>query len=331
MNCDFDTKLQVYIDEKNLFNRYTLKPSIPLESKFKLTPEEYSRTQSKIASIGQFDLKDINNFDNFYDQSLLLDVNHPTMHKSTANFKDVTQQRSYKVNHCDMTKIKNQNKVLDKYFLNKPTDLLVEQNHHVTPNLKFKRTLYNERPVDLKLKGSTLHKTYDVDMENLNCHNTTHRNSVNYMTQLFDKIDNWGTYDLNDTDRVDEPINEVSRFKVTNNSNNKNPTINYISPSMTHEGVTRLMGPKPIGDNKRNEFGQIHKSRSKVNGYLNPFEHYFSYIDPELQHPDHVVLPIPRGGNNARFQNKNYTCKFNETEFINKILNEKVNITGLNS
>lgn len=38
-------------------------------------------------------------------------------------------------------------------------------------------------------------------------------------------------------------------------------------------------------------------------GYPNPAEHYFQYIDGDIQHPDHVVMNFPRGGDNTRLLN----------------------------
>lgn len=50
---------------------------------------------------------------------------------------------------------------------------------------------------------------------------------------------------------------------------------------------------------------------SKSYGYDNPVEHYYDYIDGEIQAPEHVVLPFPRGGYSTRLDNtsqrKSYT------------------------
>lgn len=41
----------------------------------------------------------------------------------------------------------------------------------------------------------------------------------------------------------------------------------------------------------------------KSYGFRNPVEHYYQYIDDDLQDPDHVVFPIPRGGISTRLDN----------------------------
>jgi hypothetical protein len=50
---------------------------------------------------------------------------------------------------------------------------------------------------------------------------------------------------------------------------------------------------------------------SKSYGYDNPNEHYFDYIDEDIQDPNHIILPFPQGGfatrNNNKSQHKPYT------------------------
>ena len=38
----------------------------------------------------------------------------------------------------------------------------------------------------------------------------------------------------------------------------------------------------------------------KSDGYPQPAEHNYQYVDKDVQHPDHVVLPFPRGGYSTR-------------------------------
>lgn len=43
--------------------------------------------------------------------------------------------------------------------------------------------------------------------------------------------------------------------------------------------------------------------KRKTYGYDNPVEHYFYYTNRDMQVPEHVVLPFPRGGFNSRSLN----------------------------
>ena len=51
----------------------------------------------------------------------------------------------------------------------------------------------------------------------------------------------------------------------------------------------------------------IHTMKSY--GYRNPEEHYYNYIDEEIQNPDNIVLDFPRGGESTRINNKKITNK----------------------
>lgn len=44
-------------------------------------------------------------------------------------------------------------------------------------------------------------------------------------------------------------------------------------------------------------------SKKKSYGYNNPAEHYFNYISTDIQDPNHVVMPFPRGGVSTRLDN----------------------------
>jgi hypothetical protein len=48
------------------------------------------------------------------------------------------------------------------------------------------------------------------------------------------------------------------------------------------------------------------RSKAKTNGYRNPFEHYFQYVDGEMQKPEHTIFErgIPTRLLNKEFANK---------------------------
>jgi hypothetical protein len=50
------------------------------------------------------------------------------------------------------------------------------------------------------------------------------------------------------------------------------------------------------------QYGMPERTK-KTYGFDNPYEHYYDYIDGEIQDPDHVVLPFPRGGYSTRLDN----------------------------
>lgn len=80
-------------------------------------------------------------------------------------------------------------------------------------------------------------------------------------------------------------------------NNNKNKCINTIREEY-HSG-------KPLDPEIMNDLMLgVPSHTTKSYGFNDPFEHYFDYIDNDIQDPDHVVLPFPRGGISARLENK---------------------------
>jgi hypothetical protein len=54
-------------------------------------------------------------------------------------------------------------------------------------------------------------------------------------------------------------------------------------------------------------------SKAKTNGYRNPFEHYFQYIDGEIQRPEHIVF---ERGMPTRLLNKEFSKKTKKREIF---------------
>jgi hypothetical protein len=55
---------------------------------------------------------------------------------------------------------------------------------------------------------------------------------------------------------------------------------------------------------------------AKSYGYKNPSEHYFDYINDDLQKPEHTVLPFPRGGIQTRNDNHGRTRPVYQREIL---------------
>lgn len=49
---------------------------------------------------------------------------------------------------------------------------------------------------------------------------------------------------------------------------------------------------------------RMYDKQSNSSSYRNPHEHYFDFIGPDIQDPDHVVMEFPRGGYSTRLENK---------------------------
>jgi|SaaInlStandDraft_3_1057020.scaffolds.fasta_scaffold06302_6 hypothetical protein len=55
--------------------------------------------------------------------------------------------------------------------------------------------------------------------------------------------------------------------------------------------------------------GQAIKFDERTKDGVSLTSHYFDYIEEDIQNPDHIVMPFPRGGNNTRLSNKKITSK----------------------
>lgn len=67
----------------------------------------------------------------------------------------------------------------------------------------------------------------------------------------------------------------------------------------------QYLSNKPLDQTIKNELILGMPSHaSKSYGYNDVFEHSLDYIDGDIQEPNHVVLPFPRGGIPSRLENK---------------------------
>jgi hypothetical protein len=110
---------------------------------------------------------------------------------------------------------------------------------------------------------------------------------------------------------------EKTRMKLNNNFNPDNYNINYsnsISDSKDMDtyyatryvGAGRGFGNLNISNDIRNSASSRNDSKSfkeeREGNQL--FEYQFQYLDRNFQDPDHLVMPIPRGGDMTRKQNQ---------------------------
>lgn len=57
---------------------------------------------------------------------------------------------------------------------------------------------------------------------------------------------------------------------------------------------------KPFKYPLNKSYKHTQDSKRKTYGYDNPVEHYFYYLNKDIQTPNHVILPFPRGGFDTR-------------------------------
>jgi hypothetical protein len=197
---------------------------------------------------------------------------------------------------------------LDKkiYFIkNKMTPCIpLEIEYAITSDdiKKIKRYLNNEKEKSVSLPGET--SEFDVYPPNIYYKKKLHH----------DKMEKHGDYEKekhdphfeNIIDYVEEKtqlpvfLSRVVHKNKSNrvyNDNNPNRCINKIRE--------QYHSNKPLDPEIMNDLMLgVPSHTTKSYGFNDPFEHYFDYIDNDIQEPDHVVLPFPRGGISARLENK---------------------------
>jgi len=102
--------------------------------------------------------------------------------------------------------------------------------------------------------------------------------------------------------------NMYKKFDEINYQNNKN-----IMPNISKSKNLNIINYKKISnlhnlpqDNLETELIRGMPSHTmKSYGYRNPEEHYFDYIEDDIQNANNVILPYPRGGVSTRLTNKN--------------------------
>lgn len=116
----------------------------------------------------------------------------------------------------------------------------------------------------------------------------------------------------------EEQFNRYESFPcITNRQYNIPPKIQYKQLIHYNQDASTICGQQRMIDSV---IGSI-VDRTKNNGSImdnskeivdsNPYEHYFNYIDDDIQTADHVVLPMPVGGHDSRqFNHVNVRSEF---------------------
>ena len=102
-------------------------------------------------------------------------------------------------------------------------------------------------------------------------------------------------------------INSMNKYNEIYNEN----MINILKTNELIDNIPNIS--KLINIDVENEFKKGLPSRAFINDkrnkeYDNPIEHYFSYIDNDIQDPNHVVMEYPKS---TRLSNKQHMQKFN--------------------
>ena len=108
----------------------------------------------------------------------------------------------------------------------------------------------------------------------------------------------------NNYENIPEKSRITKKEKITKGFDFNYNTLSMNTPSMNTPG--RGFGNLNIsneirnGDSSRQDTKEYRESREM----MQMFDHQFSYLDRNFQDPNHIVMPIPRGGESTRSQNQ---------------------------
>jgi hypothetical protein len=146
---------------------------------------------------------------------------------------------------------------------------------------------------------------YIINRKNIYNNHSPH---IAYKNRLhYDKI-NDGIDDMTHNPKFDDVIKYVKEntmppaFLATSIAHKRH---NCVYNDCIVKVRDQYINDKPIDVDIMNDvmLGMPSHTR-KSYGINDSFEHSFDYIDNDIQDPDHVVLPFPRGGESARLDNK---------------------------
>lgn len=211
---------------------------------------------------------------NVCDENIMFDprlqeyMNKKIYYKNNNIMPCIPLEMEYAITQEDLEKIKNY--INPKQKINP----YVQPDHH-EPKIQYKQ------------------RVYDESLRKCNESKLNHFPSTKIINQKLDKHKDLpvflsGHIKLPKTERQYATNECIDTLKQRYDDNK---LINFNSDKNLTEHIADMQLGMP---------SQTHKSY----GYDNPYEHYYDYIDEDIQDPNHIVLPFPRGGESARLVNK---------------------------
>ena len=95
---------------------------------------------------------------------------------------------------------------------------------------------------------------------------------------------------------------------IINNNNEKKLDFYYNNKNIT---AGRGFGNLNISNEIRNANSSRFRENKIENEKIQMFDYKFQYLDKNIQDPDHLIMPIPRGGESTRKNNNNININNN--------------------
>ena len=299
-----EPRLMEYLKKQNFNSENNIEPTVPLEKTYQITKDDRKRIKRFLKG-----KKDIYSLNSLSKDSTFLDVskNKMTGFDSELNYiNDPRYERikkkaeknknaiAQKDNHLNLfEKNKNDDDILknefnyhkeyrnnnyyknnsDTYLLNsKEEDYMYDNPYYQYNKEKKPEMMYNNVP---KINKNRLIPTQiGSDINSSNPHDPEFDNFF----KQFDSVDN-NNYNNHYEKFIDKTS---SKIEPTRSMNNKETRNEYIKAPLVYKQNRNINSDSYL------RYG-VNSRASKSVGYENPVEHYFQYIDPEIQDPRFVV------------------------------------------
>ena len=335
-NITLEPRLQEYIRKKKHYNNFNINPSISLEQEFNITHDDKKRIKIFLKSNQDLlkphkskEIPESKDLDAFFPSSFVkvedprmknINIKKPEINvpENMGMFALDKDEKTCYPNELDIRKVSLKTHSRDLAEISETKDknydiISPPYNHEINthntrnnssnsrlykiPNIKYKHTLHHEIPVSTNKNK----KTYNKNPENLDCHQKFHESAVK---DIIGNIDTYGTFTSPEFSEIAD-MDKDYKLCIPNIRCNKKRDSKQDYKPMPYLGYKE--GNRNIdleSDMQQGLPSRLFTQKAKSHGYLNPHEHFFDYISSDIQDPDHVVMPFPRGGYNTRLHNK---------------------------
>lgn len=173
----------------------------------------------------------------------------------------------------------------------KPRNRMIVSSPHIEPKIQYKSRLHFETPIDCyahEQQSSRLH--HNPPPKKVQEYTSEYTEPPAFLSQIIKKHTSNRLYDDKDIDSMRQT--------------NPNGCINTIREQFYNGGQ---FYPDVVASDMQS--GMPVRTK-KTYGFDDPFEHYYDYIDGDMQSPEHTVMDFPRGGESSRLDNKQPKQRF---------------------
>jgi hypothetical protein len=323
-----EPRLQEYLKKNIYYQENNIAPCIPVETEFNITDNDIHILKRFIKG----KKKNIYNAKNH-------PLNKQTYNSDTSFFASIKQdaettKKLKKINDAKNKEYtnphnmgmfsqstKNKNKNINNFYdncLDKNNQMEIFDGRDILQNFEKQKeyidTFGNSTNNKQHINSEMNHRLYPQNINDRNYQNNLPNNNINNIIGELDKYGETYQYSYNDGTNMDTkhkiiiPSAKYNSKKDINTSSYKSvPYMGYGEGKQNIDVSTSIRDGLPT---------RSFTEKFKTNGYGNPAEHFFQYINPNIQDPKHVVFPYHQCGESTRLNNKSITNKTYERDIV---------------